>query len=507
MFAYALWDATARTLFLARDRAGEKPLLYATLPDGTVLFGSELKALTAHPGLPRRLDPAALEEFLAYGYIPDPRTIYQHVAKLEAGHSLTWTRGSEPILRRYWDIPAPPLDRRPLAELGRDLAARLTEAVSMQLMSEVPLGAFLSGGVDSGGIVATMAGLMDQPVDSFSIGFSDPAFDESAEARSVAERYATRHRGECMAMAPDGAAERLAAIYDEPFGDSSALPTLAVAALARRHVTVALSGDGGDEVFAGYRRYGFHQREESLRRLLPQGLRGPVFGTLARIYPRLDRAPRWLRARHTFGELARDGAGGFFANVAVMDDPARARLRSAAFDRELQGHRACAVLRRHMAAAPSEDPLAQAQYADFKTWLPGDILTKVDRAAMACSLEVRIPMLDHVLVEWAAALPPEAKRRGGSGKLVLKQALEPLLPRDLLHRRKQGFSVPLAQWFRGALAPRAEELVTGGRLAATGFFDMAEVSRLAAAHGRGDQDNARPLWLLTMVDAFLKRAG
>jgi len=367
----------------------------------------------------------------------------------------------------------------------------------------VPLGAFLSGGVDSSAIVALMAGAID-PVNTFSIGFKQAAFDESAYAERVARQYRTRHLGRIVDADDFDFVGRLATIYEEPFADSSAIPTYRVCALARERVTVALSGDGGDELFAGYRRYRWHQREEQIRDLVPAGLRRVVFGTLSRIYPKLDWAPRRFRAKATFAELASDSLDGYFRNISMLNDEARGRLFSAGFKRELQGYQAKEQLERHFAAAPTDDPLSRAQYADIKTYLPGDILTKVDRASMASSLEVRAPFLDHRFAEWSARLPAALKLHGGEGKHVLKRGLAPLLPQDILHRAKQGFSVPLAAWFRGPLRDRMRADLTGARLRETGWFDDAHIAGAIDQHASGLRDHSQLLWSLLMFSSFLR---
>ena len=504
MFAFALWDENKETLFLARDRLGKKPLYYSRLTDGTVLFGSELKALTADPRFDRQIDVTAMEDYFAYGYVPDPKTIYRAARKLPPAHSLTLRRGqaAEPV--PYWDVRFDASGPVSEDEACSELIARLRAAVDMRLISDVPLGAFLSGGVDSSGIVALMAGLVDKPINTFSIAFGHRDFDESDYARVVAERYATDHH--VRQVDPDAfdLVDRLAGIYDEPFGDSSAIPTFRVSALARERVTVALSGDGGDEIFAGYRRYLWHHREEQLRRMLPAGLRRPVFGLLGQVYPKLDRAPRFLRAKHTFQELAADAVEGYFMSVSVLGDGLRRSLYSPALKRELDGYHAIEVLRQHMQAADTDDPLMAAQYADLKTWLAGGILTKVDRASMANSLEVRVPLLDHELVEWSATLPAELKLKGQTGKHLLKRAFEPYVPEDLLYRPKQGFSVPLAAWFRGPLKDRVRQAVTGPTLAETGYFDPTALTRLVDQHQSGARDHSAPLWSLLMFESFLR---
>ena len=507
MFAFALWDARSETLFLARDRLGEKPLYYGFLADGKLIFGSELKSLLCSSDLDRTLDPQAIEEFFALGYIPDPHSIYRSVRKLPPAHCLILRRG-EPVgePRAYWDVRFADEGRLRREEVVEELVFRLREAVRLRMIADVPLGAFLSGGVDSSGVVAMMAGLKAQPVKTFSIAFGARGWDESAYAAAIAERYGTEHSVRQVDPNSFDLVDRLASIYDEPFGDSSAMPTFRVCAMAREKVTVALSGDGGDEVFAGYRRYRWHCIEDRVRRLLPQSIRGPVFGALGRLYPKLDWLPRPFRAKVTFQELAQDPVGAYFSSVSICGDALRHQLFSPALRRELQGYSALDLLSGHMARSGSEHALSQAQYADFKTYLPGDILTKVDRASMANSLEVRVPLLDHTLVEWAARLPPALKLHKGEGKYVLKSALEPYVPQDILYRPKQGFSMPLAAWFRGALRGSLTQALRGKLLEDSGLFDMRFVERLTEEHLSGASDHSAPLWQLLMFDAFLRNS-
>jgi asparagine synthase (glutamine-hydrolysing) len=504
MFAYALWDRNRGKGFLARDRIGIKPLYYAELEDGQVLFGSELKALLAHPGLPRDIDPQAVEEFFAYGYVAEPRSIFKGVKKLPPGHTLTIGAGGRTELRRYWDVSFEPGDFGPESELADELVFRLRAAVSSHLMSEVPLGAFLSGGVDSSAVVAMMAQVSNGPVNTCSIRFGESAFDESRYAAEVAERYRTNHFSSVVDPQDFALVDRLASLYDEPFADSSAMPTYRVSELARRRVTVALSGDGGDESFGGYRRYRWHTYEEKVRGLVPGVLRGPFFGVLGRMYPKADWAPKVLRAKSTLEALARDPIEGYFHSVSILGDGLRSRLFRDSFRRELQGYHALEVLRRHAENGP-DHPLSRVQYLDLKTYLPGDILTKVDRASMAHSLEVRVPILDYELVEWSASLPPETKLRGREGKYLFKQAMEPYLSRDLLYRPKMGFAVPLAAWFRGPLRDRVREAVTSPVLLDTGIFDERFLARMVDEHQSGLRDFSAPLWSVLMFEAFCRQ--
>jgi asparagine synthase (glutamine-hydrolysing) len=502
MFAFALWDNASSTLMLARDRLGKKPLYYTELADGCVLFGSELKALLACRETSRRIDPAMIDDYLCFGYVPDPHSIYSGVSKLPPAHRLIWRRGAPPILDSYWRLRMSEDGPRNMMDAEEELTERFKRSVEARMISDVPLGAFLSGGVDSSGVVALMSGLAGERVKTFCIAFDETGYDESSYAQIIADRYGTDHR---VSMAdPNDVAliDRLAGMFDEPFGDNSAYPTYQVCALARQGVTVALSGDGGDELFGGYRRYAWHQKEAAIRGLMPAGLRHSLFGVLGAAYPKLDRVPRWLRAKTLFKELAMDPAEAYCNSISVLSSPMRQHLYSDAFRRDLQGYRAVDSLRRHMNEADSDNPLLQVQYADIKMWLAGDILVKVDRMSMAVSLEVRAPLLDHELVEWAAHLPAGMKIHGGQGKYVLKKALEPLVPPDLLHRRKQGFASPLAAWFRGPLAERIDNAAVN--LGASGYFKADRIVDLIGRHRSGRSDHGPVLWSLLMLDNFLQ---
>ena len=506
MFAFAIHDARTDTLFLARDRLGIKPLYYTVTRDGWLAFGSELKALLAHPAVARRIDPLAVEDFFALGYIPDPRSIYAGVKKLAPGHHLTLVRGrGEAEPRQYWDVDfSPASSGATLGTLQEALQEQLREAVAVRLVADVPLGAFLSGGVDSSAVVAMMAAVQTDPVVSCSISFGEREYDESHYAAMVAERFRTEHHSRRVDADDFDVISLLPRVYDEPFADSSALPTYRVCEEARRHVTVALSGDGGDEVFAGYRRYRWHEYEERVRRLIPQAVRGPAFGLLGRLYPKLDWAPKVLRAKSTLQAIARGSADGYFHSVSVLPDGIRERLYSADLKRALQGYRTSELFRRLLAEAPAPDSLSKIQYLDFKTYLPGDILTKVDRASMAHSLEVRVPILDHRLVEWAGRIPSHLKLHRREGKFVLKKAMESHLPHEILYRDKMGFAIPLATWLRGPLAERLERTVAHGALSDCGLFDNEVVRHMVAQHRSGMRDYSAPLWALLMFAGFLE---
>jgi asparagine synthase (glutamine-hydrolysing) len=505
MFAFALWDRNQQTFFMARDRLGVKPMYYALLDDGTLLFGSELKSVLAHGGLRRDIDPLAVEEYFALGYVAEPRTIFRQARKLPPAHTLTIRRGQpvpQPV--EYWDVRFTLDNPINQLEAQAELVQRLQDSVRLRMIAEVPLGAFLSGGVDSSAVVAMMAGLSQAPVNTCSIAFDDPAFNEAAFAQTVADRYHTNHRVETVQSDDFDLIDTLARLYDEPYADSSAIPTYRVCQLARKHVTVALSGDGGDETFGGYRRYKLHLMEERMRSALPLGVRRPLFGALGWLYPKADWAPRVFRAKTTFEALARDSVQAYFHSMSVIRDADRGRLYSSAFKSELGGYSAREVFTRHASNAGTDDPLALIQYIDTHTYLVGDINTKVDRASMAHSLEVREPLMDHEIVEWLATLPSSFKMRGSESKFLLKKAMEPHLSKDILYRPKMGFAVPLARWFRGPLRKRVRGALLGGPLADSGWFNQATIKQMIEQHEGGSRDHSTPLWTLLMYDAFLR---
>ena len=506
MFAFAIWDRNKRTLFLARDRVGIKPLYYG-VADNFLVFGSELKSVLEMPNLDKALSPNAIEEYFAFGYVPDPRSIFESVQKLPPGHYMLATsdRGlQQPV--RYWDVSFEQAGSNPGGpDCQAEIVERLQASVDRRLMTEVPLGAFLSGGVDSSSIVAMMANLLDEPVNTCSISFGDPKFNESQFADIVAKKFATLHHVEQVDPNDYDLIDDLAGFYDEPFADSSAIPTYRVCELARKRVTVALSGDGGDENFAGYRRYRWHMYEEAVRNRIPAPIRRSLFGLLGRLYPKADWAPKMFRAKSTLQAIARDALPGYLHSVSIFPSELRARLWSSEFRSRLQGYEAINVFHEHAKHASCDDSLSLVQYIDFKTYLPGDILTKVDRASMAHSLEVRVPILDHEFVEFVATIDPKQKLYGREGKYIFKKALEPHLPDDILYREKMGFGVPISGWFRNELRDKVRTTLTSGPLAETGIFDMGFVESLVTQHQSGVREHSAVLWALLMFASFLQR--
>lgn len=494
MFAFALVDEEQDLLFAARDRVGKKPFHYASTPRGFV-FASEIKALLVD-GLqvPRTLDPVALAQFFCLRYVPDPGTVFAGIRRLPPAHALVLRRGQAPRLRRYWQLSFAEEDQRSAVDLAEATLALLDEATRIRLMSDVPLGAFLSGGVDSFAVVDSMARAGQGRVVACTIGFDDPRFDERAAARAAAAQCgAVLHEDEVRVadMLEHG---WFASTFDEPFADSSAVPTYHVSRLARRHVTVALAGDGGDEAFGGYRRYRYDVVENRLRRRLPAG----VWRALAAIYPKADFLPRPLRFKRTLQNLARDPATAYARSVsASLPDEVLPLLRGVP-----DGVDPLAPVVEAYRDSDARDALGRACAADFATWLPGDILVKVDRASMANSLEVRAPFLDYRLLELAARVPSRLKISDGKTKAFLRAALRARLGARIDTRKKQGFSVPLRAWMAGAVG---DELAR--RLRETSLGQHVDVGRgleLLRQHRLRMADRSEILWALTVFGRFLQ---
>ena len=493
MFAIALWDARQRKLLLVRDRVGKKPLFYSS-QDGQIRFGSELKALLAAGPLPRDTDYCAVSDYFSLGYIPAPKTIYKSVRKVLPGHYVVVSRQGLQE-KQYWDISFAQVEEKTEEQWCEQLRHSLCEATRVRLMSEVPLGAFLSGGVDSSCVVAMMSHIMKRPVTTCSIGFEEPEFNEADFARQVAEQFHTDHHEQVVRPKAVEVIDKLAWHYDEPFADSSAIPTYYVSAVARQYVTVALGGDGGDENFAGYRRYYFDQMENRMRSWLPAGVRRAVFGPLGRHYPGLAWAPRVLRGKATFQSLSRSPLEGYFNSMSIFRPQEKERLFTSDFRKALQGYDSLEVFRHYYDRAGTEDLLSRIQYVDIKTYLTDDILAKVDRASMAVSLEVRAPLLDHKVMEQAASIPSSLKLRQTTGKYILKKTMEPILAKDALYRRKQGFAVPLDRWFRGELKDYAHDVVFSRR---DGILDHSFLQTIWKQHQNKRFNRSAYLWAVLM---------
>jgi asparagine synthase (glutamine-hydrolysing) len=443
------------------------------------------------------VDLEALSDYFSFLYVPAPKTIYRSVRKLRAAHYLVADRNG---IREvpYWDLKFGDPHQHSESEWCERLLEEYKDSVKVRLVSDVPLGAFLSGGVDSSSVVALM-NQFQPPVTTCSIGFTEESYNEAAEAKEFAGALQANHHEQIVTPEAVDIVKKLAWHYDEPFADSSAVPTYYVSKIARQHVTVALSGDGGDENFAGYRRYKFDVRENRMRSLLPNPLRQALFGPLARFYPKADWAPRVFRAKTTFQSLVRSPLEGYFNTMSSCPPEMKSMLLGADVLRKLNGYDSIDVLRYHYDRADTTDPLSRIQYVDIKTYLVDDILVKVDRASMANSLEVRCPLLDHQLMELIAQIPSNLKLRGGIGKYIFKKSLQPVLPESILTRRKWGFGMPLAAWFRKELKDYSYETLFRAQ---DEYLNYPFVARCWKEHQRGQRDWSALLWTVLMFKSW-----
>lgn len=492
MFAFVVIDESDRSCFAARDRIGKKPFYYSEC-DGDLVFASELKALLEHPRVERRIDAQALEQFLCLRYVPEPNTIFAGIHKLPPGCKMTWRAGKLAI-DRYWRLSF----ANPVAETAEDLAEeireRLDDAVRVRLIGEVPLGAFLSGGIDSYAIVESMSRVGASKAITCSVGFDDPRFDERAEARQAARAVGATLFEEVVRVEDMLDMEWFGETFDEPFADISAIPSYHVSKMARRHVTVALSGDGGDENYAGYRRYRFDSLENRVRKVLP----GILWRGLGAIYPKVDFLPRFLRFKRTLQDLGCAPARAYARSVsAVLPEQLTGILRS------YSGADPLAPVIRAYEESDGQDSLSRCLAADFATWLPGDILHKVDRASMAVSLEVRCPLLDHHLVEAAARIPAHLKLLGGQTKGLLRLAMRNRLSQAALTRPKRGFTVPLQSWIAGSLGDRMALAFDHELL--NEYLDGTALQRMLGQHRAGLRDHSSLLWASLVLQGFLRR--
>ena len=500
MFAFAVWDARRQELFLARDRAGKKPLSWAIV-DGSLIFASELKSLLKDPALASEVDPVALHHYLTYQYVPGPQTIFKGVHKLPPAHTLLLRNGDIKI-ERYWKLSYKDKLQLPkLEDYCDQLRHVFTEAVKIRLRSDVPLGAFLSGGVDSSATVAIMAQLLDRPVKTFSIGFEDKDFDELAYARMVGSQYGTEHtefvvRPEAVKILPT-----LIYHYDEPYADASAIPTYYVSKLTREHVTVALNGDGGDESFAGYERYwadALAARYEHIPRFLREGIR-----QAANLLP--YRENRWSfsrRLRRFLNGVADEAARRYVRWLCYFSNDMKDDLYTGEFTHAMVSHDSVNLTEDVYARSDAPTQLEKSLDADVNMYLPYDLLVKVDIASMANSLEARSPFLDHKVMEFAARLPAHLKLRGGQGKFLLKKAFEPMLPREILYRKKMGFGVPINQWLRSDLKQPAYDILLDSRSIGRGYFKRQAVQQLLDDHVSMRADHSYRLWALLWLELW-----
>jgi len=500
MFAFAIADERSRRVLLARDRLGKKPLFHATL-DGALHFASEIKSIKASPAWNGERDLAAVEGYLSLGYFLAPATAYRHVRKLEPAHTLK-VDGSRQSLRKYWDIEHFDTDTRPRAELLTEIDQRLSAAVGERLESEVPIGAFLSGGIDSGLVVSYMADALGQSPVTATVGFDDAAHNELAPAALTASRYKTNHHTATVVPNLDDVLDPIVDALDEPFADSSSIPTYYVSKIAREHVTVALSGDGADESFGGYGwRYTPLAMETKARRLVPGEAGRKTAAWLGARWPRSQSFPRPLRLGNVLENLGRDPASAYYADLCFLKPhdarallgmtPTRDPADSPVFQQVTQPYRDC----------PSDSPVQKAQYADLKVYLPNDPLVKVDRMSMAHSLEIRCPLLDRRLVEFAFTIPTRTKLANGETKSLLKGLAERRLPHELVHRPKTGFSAPVGAWLAGQYAGRFQDDVLSCTATSRDLLDQDRVRQLFAEHQKGC-DHSYTLWAIWMLERW-----
>jgi asparagine synthase (glutamine-hydrolysing) len=504
MFALALWDSRKQLLLLARDRLGKKPLLYYTDPAAHgIAFASEMHALLQHPSVPREVDPSAIDDYLTYLYVPSPTSIFKNVKKLKPGHRLVWQHGRVTV-EPYWNVRFGSKLRLTEDEALEQFGALFRDAVRRRLIADVPLGAFLSGGMDSSSVVAEMAELSSTPVKTFSIGFGERDFDELMYARQVAERYGTDHHELTVEPRALEVLPQLVRHYGEPYGDSSAIPTFYVAQLTRAHVTVALNGDGGDELLAGYERHWAARiaaRYDTIPRVVRHGLIRPLIPLLPEPRQRrafLRRAKRFMTAAH-LPVLDR-----YLHWVGAYTPAHKAALYSDEFAFQVRSNSSGDWLRQALAPEPHLDPVDAVLRADTLLYLPEDLLAKVDIASMANSLEARSPFLDHRLVEFCASLPSSMKLRGRTSKWLLRRLMRDRLPAPILTRSKMGFGVPVGEWLRGDLRPLLDDTLLSPRFAQRGYFDPSAVRALADDHLTRRADRTPHLWALLMLELWFR---
>ena len=498
MFAFAIWDNKAKALFLARDRAGKKPLYYTQTAQGDFVFGSEIKSILEHPHVEREIDLEALDAYLILGYVPDPLSIFRNIKKLPPGHTLTYKQGRI-TTQQYWDFNFEPEAARSEESYVEELRYLLEDAVQARLISDVPLGAFLSGGIDSSTVVALMAKSMGQPVKTFSIGFREDSYNELHYARLTAQKYGTDHHEFFVTPEICEVADDLVWHFDEPFADPSAIPTYMVSKLARQHVTVALSGDGGDELFGGYERY-LVERNRRMFSQLPKVFRQNVMAPLS------TRLPHGARGRNLLHNLALDPMDRYLDSVSVFTSINRRLLYSQDFTDSLTGSPTVAdEFLQWPGRVKSGDDLDLLLYTDSKTYLPGDILTKVDRMSMAASLETRAPLLDQKLIDFVTRIPAALKIVGDETKYILKRAVKDLIPEEIMTRPKQGFGIPIPKWINQELRGRIRDVLNDPLTRQRGYFNSSYVQLLLNEHERNRRDHSKALWTLFMLELWHRR--
>ncbi len=505
MFAFAIWDKQEKTLFIARDRIGKKPLYYYQL-DNDIVFASELKSLLILPETPRTIRTDAVYDFFAYQYIPDPKTIFENVYKLEPGHYLEVTENSI-NKAQYWDISFSRQSTNSESEIKHELQDILNDCTRSRMISDVPLGAFLSGGVDSSGVVAMMANNSEPAITTCSIGFDVEKFNETEFAKIVAEKYKTHHHEMNVHQNVKDNLDRIVSYFDEPFADPSLVPTYFVSELARQKVTVAIAGDGGDEVFAGYEKYSIDNIENNIRKLFPALIRKIIFPVLSKLLGKFNNNI-FAKGSSLLKSLSLDPALAFYVSNSQIKDELWADIITDTTKENLASYHPSQITTDFYEKCDGPDHLSKILYCDMKTYLPGDILVKVDRMSMANSLEVRAPILDYQLMDFASTIPSDLKFNHGEKKYILKEAFKDYLPDEILYRKKMGFSVPLAEWFRGEIKELAEKKIFNAAGGLCDFFNMEQIRKIWDQHQKQVKDHSTPLWSMLMFqmwwDVYMK---
>ncbi len=505
MFAFAIWDKKKEKLFIARDRIGIKPVYYFF--DGKkFLFGSEIKTILAYGNIPQDIDYTAINDYLTYSFITSPKSIFKHIRKLDAAHYLSIdTRNPEPEIKEYWDISF--ADKINCCEQSytEQILSQLQSSVSDYLVSDVPLGGFLSGGIDSSAVVAMMAKSMNEPVKTCSIGFDSQKFSELPYAKIVADLYNTDHTEYIVRPQPEEFLHKLLFHYDEPFADSSALPTYYLCEQTRRKVTVALSGDGGDENFAGYRRYIFDALENRIRNAIPSFIGNPLFSMLGYLYPKADWLPQVLRAKTLFQNLAKKPFDAYFHTVSLYSDYFLDSICTPDFKSLLNGYHSSSVTKKYYEKADSDHYLDKVLYTEIKTLLPDDYLVKVDRASMAHALEVRVPLLDHKFMEFTAKIPANIKLKGFTTKYILKKALESHLPDSILYRKKMGFEIPIDTWMRNDLKQYVAQVLFSKNSFVSNIIKTEFLRQIWDQHQKGLRNYGSNLWLVFLLESWYQK--
>jgi len=501
MFAYVIWDKRKKQLFMARDRIGKKPLYFYRDKEKFV-FASEIKAILQHPDIDKEIDSCAVMDYFMLGYVPGEKSIFKNIRKLKAGHfGVINSQGVK--IHEYWDIAFSPIVEAQ-DEAKEGILKELDEAVRVRLISDVPLGAFLSGGVDSSSVVAMMARSKKEAVVTNSVGFTENAYNELPYADEVAKLFKCDHHRYIVQPKALDILEKLSWHYDEPFADSSAVPTYYVSEMARQNVTVALSGDGGDENFAGYRRYGVEIKTNDARKMIPGFLRKTLILGLAGIYPKADWLPRIFRGKTTLKNLSKDFEHSFFNSMVYLNNDLDKVFFNKEFVSSLAGYSSYSVFEEYYEKAKHLDPVSKLQYVDMKTYLVDDILVKVDRASMAVSLEVRCPILDHKFMEYIASIKSGLKLRGSRGKYIFKDALKQILPDDIIYRTKQGFALPVKEWLRNEIKNYAYDVIFNDPFLKN-YLNMENLKKMWNNHQNGISDHSSKIWNVLMFALWKKR--